>query len=42
MSDDVFEALVTRAHTSRKWTLDELEDMLEALQQYRVKINVDR
>lgn len=35
MSGDDYDALVLRAHTSRKWSLDEMEDMLESLQEYR-------
>lgn len=30
-----YDALVLRAHTTKKWALGELEDLLESLQQYR-------
>lgn len=36
----VYGALVLRAHTPRKWSIEEMEDMIEALQQYRTRLEV--
>ena len=35
MTEDAYDSLVLRAHSSKHWSLEELEDMIEALQQYR-------
>ncbi len=41
MTTEVYDVLALRAHTSKKWTLAELEDMLESLQEYREVLRLD-
>ena len=38
MTAEAYDDLVLRAHTTRHWTLGELEDLIEALQQYRTRL----
>ena len=41
MTERDYDALVLLAHQTIKWTLSELEDLLESLQQYREVLRLD-
>lgn len=41
MTTEDYDALRLRAHTTKKWTLSELEDLIESLQQYRETLKYD-
>lgn len=38
MPEEEYDALVFRAHQAKNWTLGELEDLIESLQQYRSRL----
>ncbi len=41
LPEEEYDTLVFRAHATKKWSLQELEDMLESLQQYRETLKYD-